>query len=95
MARPAIRREEAILEAPENITAVPAPAATSYRPKRQLEKQNEGRKQKVYSVVTGGGIWFKLNQNNITIYDSEKDTVRAIRYCPNEPSIYVGSSKQA
>lgn len=89
MARPAIRREEAILDAPENIIAAPAPAATSYRPKRQVEKQKEGRKQKVYSVVSGGGIWFKLNQNNITIYDPTADTVRAIRYCPNEPSIYV------
>jgi hypothetical protein len=89
MARPAIRREEAILDAPENIIAAPAPAATSYRPKRQVEKQKEGRKQKVYSVVSGGGIWFKLNQNNITIYDPTEDTVRAIRYCPNEPSIYV------
>jgi hypothetical protein len=89
MARPAIRREEAILDAPENNIAVPAPAAAAFRPKRQIEKQNEGRKHKVYSVISGGGIWFKLNQNNVTIYDPIKDTVRAIRYCPNEPSIYT------
>ncbi len=89
MARPTISREEAILGAPENPTAVPAPAASSYRPKRQMEKQKDGRKQKVYSITSGGGIWFKMNQNNITIYDPTKDTVRAIRYCPNEPSVYV------
>jgi hypothetical protein len=89
MARPAIRREEAILDAPETHVSTPAPVAASFRPKRQIEKQKEGRKQKVYSVISGGGIWFKLNQNNITIYDAEKDTVRAIRYCANEPSIYT------
>ena len=30
-----------------------------------------------------------LPQKGITIYDKEKDTVREIRYCPNEPSIFV------
>jgi len=29
-----------------------------------------------------------LPQKGVTVYDSEKDTVREMRYCPNEPSIW-------
>ena len=29
-----------------------------------------------------------LPQKGITVYDSDKDTVREMRYCPNEPSIW-------
>ena len=31
-----------------------------------------------------------LPQKGVTVYDPvQEDTVREIRYCPNEPSIYV------
>ena len=30
-----------------------------------------------------------LPQKGITVYDSEMDTVREMRYCPNEPSIWA------
>ena len=30
-----------------------------------------------------------LPQKGITVYDAEKDTVREMRYCPNEPSIWA------
>ena len=30
-----------------------------------------------------------LPQKGITVYDSDKDTVREMRYCPNEPSIWA------
>lgn len=42
------------------------------------------RKTKVYSVVNAGGIWYKIRSIATT-----KDPIRQIRYCPNEPSIYV------
>lgn len=86
MAKQQLQREDEVL-APDSaqIEAVPI-----FRPRRRQEPvQNTGRKQKIYQLASGGGIWFKLSQNDITIYDREKDTVRAIRYCPNEPSIYV------
>jgi hypothetical protein len=86
MAKQQLQREDEVL-APDaaQIEAVPI-----FKPRRRQEPvQNTGRKQKIYQLVSGGGIWFKLSQSDITIYDSEKDTVRAIRYCPNEPSIYV------
>lgn len=86
MAKQQLQREDDVL-APDSaqIEAVPI-----FKPRRRQEPvQNTGRKQKIYQLVSGGGVWFKLSQNDITIYDREKDTVRAIRYCPNEPSIYV------
>lgn len=86
MAKQQLQREDEVL-APDaaQIEAVPV-----FKPRRRQEPvQSTGRKQKIYQLVSGGGIWFKLSQSDITIYDSEKDTVRAIRYCPNEPSIYV------
>ena len=86
MAKQQLQREDEVL-APDaaQIEAVPI-----FKPRRRQEPvQNTGRKQKIYQLVEGGGVWFKLSQKDITIYDSEKDTVRAIRYCPNEPSIYV------
>ena len=43
----------------------------------------------MYSIVKGAGIWYKLKQNNITIYDKTSDKVREIRYCENEPSVFA------
>ena len=30
-----------------------------------------------------------LPQKGVTVFDEENNTVREIRYCPNEPSIWV------
>ena len=35
-----------------------------------------------------------LPQKGVTIYDKENDTVREIRYCPNEPSIFVDEQSE-
>ena len=35
-----------------------------------------------------------LPQKGVTIYDEEKDTVREIRFCPNEPSIFVDEQSE-
>lgn len=86
MPRVAINRETTDVLAPDasQIEAIPV-----FRPKAKIHKPVEGRVQKIYLLTEGGGIWFKLNQGAITIYDQQKDTVRSIRYAPNEPSIYV------
>lgn len=86
MPRVAINRETSDVLAPDaaQIDALPV-----FRPKAKVHKPVEGRVQKIYLLTEGGGIWFKLNQGAITIYDPQKDTVRSIRYAPNEPSIYV------
>lgn len=41
-----------------------------------------------YELVRKAGIVYMLPQKGVTVYDKEKDTVRELRYCPNEPSIW-------
>jgi hypothetical protein len=86
-----LQREVDEILAPDEAQIASVPV---FRPKRREPVQDTGRKQKIYQLIQGGGIWFKLSQADITIYDREKDTVRAIRYCPNEPSIYTDEQSQ-
>tara|TARA_R100000951_G_scaffold76318_6_gene64409 strand:- start:1007 stop:1831 length:825 start_codon:yes stop_codon:yes gene_type:complete len=62
-------------------------AGTSYT----IKKKEEKKERQVYVFLTQkkGGVYLSIPQNNITIYDSEKDMVRQIRYCRNENSIYA------
>lgn len=41
-----------------------------------------------FKIVRGGGIICPIN-TEVTVFDSKQNRVRQIRYCPNEPSIYV------
>ena len=63
-----------------------APAA----PKKRTIKRKENLSKTVeYEIPSRAGVVFMLPQKGITVYDSEKNTVREIRYCPNEPSVWV------
>lgn len=67
-------------------------AATVSTPTASKVKRNpvdETKQNKVYNIVKGGGIWFKLKQNNITIFDEETQKVRQLRYSPNENSVWA------
>ena len=57
--------------------------------KRTPRRKEEARIATEYEIIKGGGVVFMLPQKGVTVFDSENDTVREIRYCPNEPSIYV------
>lgn len=50
---------------------------------------DETPKQRIYTIPTGGGIWFKLKQTNITVFDEETQRVRQLRYSPNEMSVWA------
>ncbi len=52
-----------------------------------IKKNPTAPSQKVYQIVKGGGIIFKL-RTETTVFDPETNSVRAIRYCPGESSIY-------
>lgn len=84
----ATRKVASAKPAPTKETATAVVEKKEFTPKRK-ETQKEGRKEQVYSIVKGSGIWFKLRQEGVTIYDPNEDKVRAIRYCENEPSVYV------
>jgi hypothetical protein len=72
-----------------------APVAEQVKPKQvSKSKRTIKRKESVlqhaeYEIPKNAGIVFMLPQKGITVYDSEKDTVREMRYCPNEPSIWA------
>ena len=69
----------------------PAPAA----PKKRSIKRKENLSTTVeYEIPSRAGVVYMLPQKGITIYDSEKNTVREIRYCPNEPSIWVDEQSE-
>lgn len=65
-------------------------AATSATPKKRSIKRKEQDNRTVeYEIPKRGGIVFMLPQKGITVYDAERDSIREMRYCPNEPSIWA------
>lgn len=90
MAEQATRRTGRPKKAQTATTAVKETSTSAAPKKRPTIKRKEVVKQnKEFEIVRGGGVAFILPQKGVTVYDNEKDTVREIRYCPNEPSIYV------
>jgi len=56
--------------------------------KRTLK--NESKLPRVYETVGGkGGVFLKIRGNSIQVYDEATNSVRGIRYCPSEPSIFI------
>jgi|TARA_R110000744_G_scaffold373100_2_gene485123 hypothetical protein len=74
---------------PASTIKTPTATKAEYTPKRKGQEEKTGRQEKIYSVIKGSGIWYKLTQGNITIYDNQSDKVREIRYCENEPSVFA------
>ena len=71
----------------EQVTEIPqAPAAKKPKIKRNLK--DKSKETQFYSSIMGG-IYFKLSNSNINIFDEESGKIRQIRYCAGEPSIYV------
>jgi hypothetical protein len=74
-------------------TALAAPAIEAVNasgiPVVQRQKKDKGPQVKVYVIDSGGGVVFRIPQNEIAIYDKQAGYNRAIRYCPNERSIFV------
>ena len=62
-----------------------APTAKKSLPIKRKEKVNTTAE---YELLRKSGIVYMLPQKGVTTYDAEADTVRELRYCPNEPSIW-------
>jgi hypothetical protein len=83
--------------APERPKAQTKKASTepTFTPASPVKKQRSiKRKEQIlhhaeYEIPKNAGIVYMLPQKGITVYDAEKDTVREMRYCPNEPSIWA------
>ena len=65
--------------------AAPKPAAPK---KRSIKREEKVINHAEYEVIRGGGVVFMLPQKGVTVYDGEKDTVRELHYCTNEPSVW-------
>jgi hypothetical protein len=88
MATRAPRVDNYEVERPEPVKQEPKKKELSFSSLKEKVVHPE-RQSKVYSLSRAGGIWFKLRQNVTT-----KNPIRQIRYCPNEPSIFVDEQSQ-
>ena len=85
MAQP--KRSPGRPKAPAAAATAPAPAAP--KKKRTIKRQENLIKTVEFEIPKRAGVVYMLPQKGVTVYDPEEDTVREIRYCPNEPSIWV------
>lgn len=74
---------------PKKAVAAEPPAAPKKPTKAPILQRKEDFRHCVYEIPSGGGIAYLIQQRGITVYDEVKNTVRQIRYCPNENSIWV------
>ena len=84
------QKVKAAPERPQAQTKVTPPVAQA----PPTKKRNLKRKETIlyhaeYEIPKNAGIVYMLPQKGITVYDSDLDTVREMRYCPNEPSIWA------
>ena len=82
--RPKAQVENAIIESP-------VVEVTASKPKKKniIKRKEDSSTHVEFEIPSRAGVVYMLPQKGVTIFDSENDTVREIRYCPNEPSIYV------
>ena len=71
----------------------PAPKEKKKSLEFKIPKPKEQR-DAVYRIKKGGGVAFMLGQSAVTVFDEETKSVRSIRYCPAEPSIYVDEQSE-
>ena len=74
--------------------SAPVSTVSSSNTKVKRVQEDPTKKNKVYSILKGGGIWYKLKQNNITVFDNETGQVRQLRYAPNENSIWADEQSE-
>ena len=60
------------------------------QPKKKVSIQRDIPKDQIREYQTQGerGAVFLMQQSGITVFDKNSNSIREIRYCPNEPSIY-------
>lgn len=69
----------------EHTAVVEAPVSKKTLPIKRKEVVNQNAE---YELISKSGIVYMLPQKGVTVYHEEKDTVRELRFCPNEPSVW-------
>jgi hypothetical protein len=68
---------------------VSKPAEVSAQtPSAPIKRKPSAPKPVVFSIPKGGGIWYKIRQSEVIVYDEAKGYNREIRFCPAERSIF-------
>jgi len=75
--------------APVEVAAEEVKPASASKKKRTIKRKETILQHAEYEIPKNAGIVYMLPQKGITVYDSDQDTVREMRYCPNEPSIWA------
>lgn len=67
------------------------------QPKKKVSIQRDIPKDQIREYQTQGkrGAVFLMQQSGITVFDKTSNSIREIRYCPNEPSIYRDEQSDA
>ena len=79
--------QETVVEAP--VMEAPVKPQPAKKVTRNIKRKETVLQHAEYEIPKNAGIVYMLPQKGITVYDSELDTVREMRYCPNEPSIWA------
>lgn len=79
--------QETVVEAP--VMEAPVKPQPAKKVTRNIKRKETILQHAEYEIPKNAGIVYMLPQKGITVYDSELDTVREMRYCPNEPSIWA------
>lgn len=74
--------------------ATPVSTVSTSQTKVKRNLVDDAKRDKVYTITKGGGIWYKLKQTNITIFDEETGRVRQLRYSPNEMSVWADEQSE-
>lgn len=73
---------------------ISSPISTLSTSAAPIKRAENTKKDKIYTILKGGGIWFKLRQQNITVFDESTGKVRQLRYSPNENSIFADEQSE-
>lgn len=71
----------------ETVKDVPFSTTSTKKP-LPIKRKEVVNQHAEFELIRKSGIVFMIPQKGVTVYDKEKDTVRELRYCPNEPSIW-------
>jgi hypothetical protein len=81
------KAQESVME--ETLVMEPPKKTPPPKKKRTIKRTETVLSNAEYEIPKNAGIVYMLPQKGITVYDAEQDTVREMRYCPNEPSIWA------
>lgn len=76
------------------VQEVAEPAATKKKRKVITRQKDASKEPKLYEIVGPSGIYYKLRSSKVLHFDNEKNSVRELRYCSTEPSVFADEQSE-